>query len=203
MVENIIWIICLLGCGALFSGFGIYALRRKKPMWFWAGRQVYYLYRLSFTGVTEWKYIKADDAGKTRGHSNYLMSSLAVPDSPLNITSAQYGDVISQFDYDSTLIPGLTRYGRGKDQREVFALQWEETEYLLKIRGYLPIHISGKDIITFVQEEKEIARIVPAPAMHIEDESMEADHIKRFEIDPEYIPVLEIIGAFVALQFAF
>lgn len=166
-------------------------------------RQSYYLYRVCFTGITEWKYVKAESTDNIRENSDNLTTNLVVPNCPLNISSKQYGSIISEFDYESTLVPGLTRYGRGQDQREVFSLQWEETEYILKIQGYLPIHISGKEMITFVQGEKEIARITPVRGVHITFDSIEADHIKRLEIDPEFIPVLEILGAFIGLQFAF
>lgn len=277
MMEKLIWIICIWGCAVFFFCLGLYAVRRRKPMWFWAGSEVseesianvqaynrengrmwklysvpfwiagilyfycpvgalillilacslgigwliryykrieqrhrksavwqrYYLYRLCFTGVTEWNYVKEEGSDNIRENSESLTTNLAVPNCPLNIASKQYGSIISEFDYDSTLVPGLTRYGRGEGQREVFALQWEETGYILKIQGYLPIHISGKDIITFVQGEKEIARITPAQGVHIAFEFVEADHIKRLEIDPEFIPVLEIMGAFIGLQFAF
>lgn len=36
----IIWFLCVCGCGALFTGIGIYAYRRKDPMWFWSGSTV-------------------------------------------------------------------------------------------------------------------------------------------------------------------
>ena len=39
-MHNMIWLIIMLPCSALFSGIGIYALRRKKPMWFWSGSEV-------------------------------------------------------------------------------------------------------------------------------------------------------------------
>lgn len=165
--------------------------------------QSYYLYRLSFTGATVWKYVRADHMNEIREQSNDMMSALIVPDYPIDIASKQYGSIRSEFDHDSTLIPGLTRYGRAEDQTEVFTLQWRETEYILKVRGYLPIHISGKEIITFTQGEKEIARMTPAPAIHIVDGLMEAVSVKQFEIDAEFIPILEIIGSFMELQFAY
>ena len=37
MIENLIWLVIVWGCAALFIGIGFYAERRKKPMWFWAG----------------------------------------------------------------------------------------------------------------------------------------------------------------------
>lgn len=36
----IIWVLCVCGCGALFTGIGIYACRRTDPMWFWSGSTV-------------------------------------------------------------------------------------------------------------------------------------------------------------------
>lgn len=139
-------------------------------------------------------------SGKNR---NNMMSALIVPDYPIDIDSKQYGSIRSEFDYDSTLIPGLTRYGRTENHTEVFALQWKETEYILKVRGYLPIHISGKETITFTQREKVIARMISAPAIHIVDEFTEAVNVKQFEIESEFIPILEIMGSFIELQFAF
>lgn len=165
--------------------------------------QSYYLYKLSFTGAAVWKYVRADQMNEIEEKSKDMMNVLVLPDYPVDIISKQYGSIRSEFDYDSTLVPGLTRYGRTKDHTEVFALQWKETEYVLKIRGYLPIHISGKEGITFTQEEKEIARMMPAPAVHIVDEFMDVVSIKQFEIDSEYIPILEILGSFLELQFAF
>lgn len=40
MAENIIWLVCVSGCGILFYCIGIYAERREKPMWFWSGTMV-------------------------------------------------------------------------------------------------------------------------------------------------------------------
>ena len=40
MIGKIIWWVTSFGCAALFYGIGIYAGRRKKPMWFWSGSQV-------------------------------------------------------------------------------------------------------------------------------------------------------------------
>lgn len=165
--------------------------------------QSYYLYRLSYTGATVWKYVRADQINEIEEKSNYMMSALVVPDYPIDIVSKQYGNIRSEFDYNSTLVPGLTRYGKAEDHTEVFVLQWKETEYILKVRGYLPIHISGKEIITFTQGEKEIARMISAPTIRIVDEFMEAVSVKQFEIDLEFIPILEIMGSFMELQFAF
>ena len=39
-MERIIWIVILIPLSALFTGIGIYAWRRKKPMWFWSGSTV-------------------------------------------------------------------------------------------------------------------------------------------------------------------
>lgn len=36
----VVWILCVGGTAALFTGIGIYAMRRKEPMWFWAGSTV-------------------------------------------------------------------------------------------------------------------------------------------------------------------
>ena len=37
---NIIWLIIMIPISLLFTGIGIYAWRRKKPMWFWSGSTV-------------------------------------------------------------------------------------------------------------------------------------------------------------------
>ena len=39
-MENIIWLVIMLPTSILFSGIGIFALRRKKPMWFNSGSPV-------------------------------------------------------------------------------------------------------------------------------------------------------------------
>jgi hypothetical protein len=39
-MERVIWLMIMLPLAALFSGIGIYAWRRKKPMWFWSGSTV-------------------------------------------------------------------------------------------------------------------------------------------------------------------
>ena len=40
MAGTIIWCITVFGCAFLFLGIGIYAEKRKKPMWFWSGSTV-------------------------------------------------------------------------------------------------------------------------------------------------------------------
>ena len=40
MKENIIWLLIMAPVSLLFTGLGIYAMRRKKPMWFWSGSSV-------------------------------------------------------------------------------------------------------------------------------------------------------------------
>ena len=39
-MRQIIWLIIMIPCSALFTGIGIYAWNRKKPMWFWSGTTV-------------------------------------------------------------------------------------------------------------------------------------------------------------------
>lgn len=39
-MERIIWLIIMIPLASLFTGLGIYAMRRKKPMWFWSGSTV-------------------------------------------------------------------------------------------------------------------------------------------------------------------
>lgn len=39
-MEKWIWLGILIPLSILFTGIGIYAWRRKKPMWFWSGSTV-------------------------------------------------------------------------------------------------------------------------------------------------------------------
>ena len=39
-MHRIIWLIIMIPCSLLFTGLGIYALKAKKPMWFWSGSTV-------------------------------------------------------------------------------------------------------------------------------------------------------------------
>lgn len=39
-MENIIWFLIMIPCSAVFTGIGIYAWKRQKPMWFWSGSTV-------------------------------------------------------------------------------------------------------------------------------------------------------------------
>ena len=39
-MENVVWMVIMVPVSALFTGIGIYAMRRKKPMWFWSGSEV-------------------------------------------------------------------------------------------------------------------------------------------------------------------
>ena len=39
-MEWVLWLIIMLPISALFTGIGIYAWRREKPMWFWSGSTV-------------------------------------------------------------------------------------------------------------------------------------------------------------------
>ena len=39
-MEKIIWLVITIPCSLLFTGIGIYAWRRRKPMWFWSGSSV-------------------------------------------------------------------------------------------------------------------------------------------------------------------
>lgn len=39
-MGSIIWLIIMIPVSVLFSGIGIYARKRKKPMWFWSGSTV-------------------------------------------------------------------------------------------------------------------------------------------------------------------
>lgn len=40
MIGNFIWLFSVWGCAGIFTGIGIYAGRRKEPMWFWTGSKV-------------------------------------------------------------------------------------------------------------------------------------------------------------------
>ena len=39
-MNNVVWYIIMLPISLLFTGIGIYAFRRKEPMWFWSGTKV-------------------------------------------------------------------------------------------------------------------------------------------------------------------
>ena len=39
-MENLVFLIIMIPCAAAFTGIGVYAMRRKKPMWFWSGSEV-------------------------------------------------------------------------------------------------------------------------------------------------------------------
>ncbi len=39
-MGTIIWLLIMIPTSALFTGIGIFAWKRKKPMWFWAGSTV-------------------------------------------------------------------------------------------------------------------------------------------------------------------
>ena len=39
-MEKTIWLIIMVPISALFTALGIFAWKRKKPMWFWSGSEV-------------------------------------------------------------------------------------------------------------------------------------------------------------------
>ena len=39
-MESILFVLITVPLAAFFTGIGIYAMRRKKPMWFWSGSEV-------------------------------------------------------------------------------------------------------------------------------------------------------------------
>lgn len=39
-MERLLWLIIMIPLAALFTGLGVYAWRRHKPMWFWSGSEV-------------------------------------------------------------------------------------------------------------------------------------------------------------------
>ena len=40
IMGPVIWIAIMAPVSALFTGIGIYAIKRKEPMWFWSGTKV-------------------------------------------------------------------------------------------------------------------------------------------------------------------
>ena len=40
MAQRIIWLVIMLPACISFTGLGVFAWRRKKPMWFWSGSVV-------------------------------------------------------------------------------------------------------------------------------------------------------------------
>ena len=40
MAESVIWLIIMVPLSILFTALGIFAWRRKQPMWFWSGSTV-------------------------------------------------------------------------------------------------------------------------------------------------------------------
>ena len=39
-MDKIIWFVIMIPLSAFFTIIGIYAIKRKKPMWFWSGSEV-------------------------------------------------------------------------------------------------------------------------------------------------------------------
>ena len=39
-MEKVIWLITMIPTSMVFTGIGIFAWKRKKPMWFWSGSTV-------------------------------------------------------------------------------------------------------------------------------------------------------------------
>ena len=39
-MDTVIWLVVMILSSMLFTGIGIYAWKRKKPMWFWSGSTV-------------------------------------------------------------------------------------------------------------------------------------------------------------------
>ena len=39
-MKSIVWLVIMAPVSLLFTGLGIYACKRKKPMWFWSGSTV-------------------------------------------------------------------------------------------------------------------------------------------------------------------
>ena len=39
-MDNVVFLIIMIPLAAFFTGLGVFAWRRKKPMWFWSGSEV-------------------------------------------------------------------------------------------------------------------------------------------------------------------
>ena len=39
-MDRAIWLIIMIPLASLFTGLGVFAWKRKKPMWFWSGSEV-------------------------------------------------------------------------------------------------------------------------------------------------------------------
>lgn len=39
-MDTVLWLIIMVPVSLLFSGLGVYARKREKPMWFWSGSTV-------------------------------------------------------------------------------------------------------------------------------------------------------------------
>ena len=39
-MENLVFLLIMIPLAAFFTGLGVYAMKRKKPMWFWSGSEV-------------------------------------------------------------------------------------------------------------------------------------------------------------------
>ena len=39
-MDKVIWAVIMFPLAALFTGLGVFAWRREKPMWFWSGSEV-------------------------------------------------------------------------------------------------------------------------------------------------------------------
>ncbi|MCR4615411.1 MAG: hypothetical protein K5756_04605 [Clostridiales bacterium] len=39
-MERIVWLIIMIPLSVFFTGIGIFAWKREKPMWFWSGSEV-------------------------------------------------------------------------------------------------------------------------------------------------------------------
>ncbi len=72
MAGAIIWCITVFGCALLFLGIGIYAQRREKPMWFWAGSTV------DKSKITDVKAYNKENARMWKLYSLWYFASGAV-----------------------------------------------------------------------------------------------------------------------------
>ena len=39
-MANLVFLLIMIPLAAFFTGLGVYAMKRKKPMWFWSGSEV-------------------------------------------------------------------------------------------------------------------------------------------------------------------
>lgn len=164
---------------------------------------VYYLCETDVNGVAIWKYFSDSEWGKKQPKLVQFSSATRTRYYPVSIETKEYGHLYSLLDADDNVIPGTRRLvfddgGGGK----VCCLEWRGTDYALWIKGYEPFVIVGNDPLVVYQSGREIAKINSASAVEIEDAQGPVTAVKRLEIEPVFMPVMEIIASVVTLRFA-